>query len=391
MNFIKKIWQRLKEYKESFFTINQTKLTGFSRNLMILFFLTSLWLIASGINSSIRELKAPQNRYGYSCIDLISHPIDIFSFEEYRQGYFGDSTECKELETRYYIVKNDLQIQSNIKQIRLLEEKLSSTSYKINRLKNEYNGMLLEKISKQDQNNSILHTNAQNAKEKLKKLKTLEKDLQAKIANLKDPLNYPKIQDFILYIDHHKKSIQDGFAKTKRYFILKKSAKIFAFLIPIWLLFYLLSKRLEKRKQYIFAQLSFYVTSAAALYGLMELVRLIYYIIPKVFLSKLIAFFTSHNMIIILNILGIIFFLALFGLIINVIQKNHEKKKKAQNIQRNRLLKGRCLECNGSIDKEDEFCSFCGASTKKECHSCHTKIEKTALFCPKCGEKFQET
>jgi RNA polymerase subunit RPABC4/transcription elongation factor Spt4 len=387
MNFIKKIWQKLKEYKESFFTINQTKLTGFSRNLMILFFFTSLWLIASGINSSIRELKAPQDRYGYSCIELISNPIDIFSFEEYRHEYFGDSTECKELETRYYIVKNDLQIQSNIKQIRLLKEKLSSTSYKINRLKNEYNGMLLEKISKQDQNNSILHANAQNAKEKLKKLKTLEKDLQDQISKLKNPLNYPKIQDFILYIDHHKKSIQDKFAKSKKYFILKKSAKIFAFLIPIWLLFYLLSKRFEKEKQYIFAQLSFYVTSAAALYGLIELVRLIYYIIPKVFLSKLIAFFTSHNMIIILNILGIIFFLALFGLIINIIQKNHEKKKKAQNIQKNRLLKGRCLECNAIIDKEDEFCSFCGSATKKECHSCHTKIEKTALFCPKCGEK----
>ena len=390
MTFIKKIWQKLKEYKESFFTINQTKLTGFSRNLMILFFLTSLWLIASGINSSIRELKAPQNRYGYSCIELISHPIDIFSFEEYRHEYFGDSKECKELETRYYLVKNDLQIQSNIKQIHLLEEKLSSTSYKINRLKNEYNGMLLEKISKQEKNNSILHANAQNAKEKLRKLKTLKKDLQAKIANLKDPLNYPKIQDFMLYIDHHKKSIQDGFAKSKKYFILKKSAKIFAFLIPIWLLFYLLSKRFEKEKQYIFAQLSFYVTSAAALYGLIELVRLIYYIIPKVFLSKLIAFFTSHNMIIILNILGIIFFLALFGLIINIIQKNHEKKKKAQNIQKNRLLKGRCLECNAIIDKEDEFCSFCGSATKKECHSCHTKIEKTALFCPKCGEKSKE-
>jgi len=94
-------------------------------------------------------------------------------------------------------------------------------------------------------------------------------------------------------------------------------------------------------------------------------------------------------MIIILNILGIIFFLALFGLIINIIQKNHEKKKKAQNIQKNRLLKGRCLDCNGIIDKEDEFCSFCGSATKKECHSCHTKIEKTALFCPKCGEKIE--
>ena len=227
MNFFKKVFSGLKSFKKNFFTVNQTELTGLSKQLMILFFLTSLWLIAAGISSSVSQTTSP----------------------------------------------------------------------------------------------------------------------------------------------------------------LKMSVQVFAFLIPVWLLFYYLYKFLSKREKHIFAQLSYYVTIATMLHGLVELVELVYNVIPKVFLGKLIEFFTSHNMLIVLNILGVLFFLALFGIIIHGIQHNNEKKKIFKDRKVLNVKRESCFNCGTKRSHDDNFCAFCGEGLKRACVKCEKEIYKYTLFCNDCGEK----
>ena len=394
MSFFKKIFSGLKSYKNNFFTVNQTELTGLSKLLMILFFLTSLWLIAAGISSSVSQTTSPQDKYGYKCEQFVNNNyIRLFDFEKGNSAYhdmyidFGKELVCKGLQKKYKEVTDDHHIQSEISQIRILEQKTYDIGNKKRRLNQQYSNMLLEKISEQDKEKSILNSDADNVKKELDALAKKEKGLKALIAEKRNILNYPLLQEFVLLVDKSKEEVLTGLEKERKFYRLKMSAQVFAFLIPIWLLFYFLYKFLAKREKYIFAQLSFYVASAAMLYGLVELIQLVYSVIPKIFLAKLIAFFTSHNMIIVLNILGVLFFLVLFGIIIHKIQHNSEKKRVMKDTKVLNVKRESCFNCGTRRGKEDNFCAFCGEGLKTSCVKCEKEIYKYTLFCNDCGEK----
>ncbi|MCH9814264.1 MAG: hypothetical protein K0U47_10040 [Epsilonproteobacteria bacterium] len=396
MRIFQKIAERLREYKKSFFTINQTELTRFSKFLMILFFLTALWLIAMGIQSSISQTTKPGEKYGYQCEKFAkAKKLNIFDFQkpkrvlryDHRYESFGVAQECQTLKKSYRAILDNHHIQSEIDQIHILEQNLQASKMKQQRLNQEYTNMLLEKISEQDSENSILHSDADIVKSEVDALSKKEHNLKTLIAQKSDPLNYPAIQAFQLLIDKSGKSIVTQLEKERKFYRFKISMQVFAFLIPIWLLFYWLYRVLGKREKYIFAQLAFYVASAAALYGLVELIQLIYSIIPKVFLAKLIAFFTSYNMVIVLNILGVLFFLVLFGVIIHKIQKNHEKNRAKKDTKVLNVKNEKCFNCGSRRSERDNYCAFCAEKLKTECKACGKEIYRYTLYCTACGEK----
>ena len=392
MKIFKKIIRNIKDYKTNFFTINQIELTPFSKFLTILFFFTSLWLISMGIRSTFSQTLSPSQKYGYKCERFVSNSkLRITDFKKLgvksykRFDDFGSAPVCRKLKRKYMSIIEDSYIQSQISQIQILEQKKNIVGSKIRRLNREYSNMLLEKISKQDQKRSILHSNAAKVKKDLEDLSKKERNLKIMISKKSDILNYPKLKEFKSLVEKSKEPVLSGLERERKYYRFKISMQVFAFVVPIWLLFYLLYGFLTKKKKYIFAKLSFYVSSAAALYGLVELVELIYSVIPKVFLGKIIAFFTSHNMIIVLNVLGILFFLLIFGAIIHKIQLNNERKKLQKDTRVLNVKRGCCFNCGVKYDKKDSFCAFCGEELKTECEICENKIYKYTLYCTYCG------
>ncbi|GEM_PF-2271261 len=393
MKFIKKVLEAYRNYKREFFSVNQVELTGFSKALMILFFFTALWLIANGIGSSIHQSTPPEEKYSYKCEQFaqIDH-FTIFDFQKppgkYRNSYydfFGKAPQCQKVQKGYEKILSNHRIQSEILQIRKLEEQIRSLSLKQRQLKEQYSSMLLEKVSKQSPNKSFLNANADTVKERLAKLRSQKENLNKVIAQKKDLTNYPEIQEFISLRDKYADQILDNLSFERKFYRLKISLQVFAFVIPIWLLFYFFYRFFAKREKHIFAKLSFYVASAAALYGLIELIQLIYSIIPRLFLAKLIAFFTSHNMIIVLNVLGILFFLTLFGIIIHKIQQNQAKKRVLKDTKTLNVKRECCFNCGSKRSPADEYCGFCGEKLKTSCLSCNHEIYRYAPFCTACG------
>jgi hypothetical protein len=386
-----KILNQIKNFKKDFFTINQTELTPFSKFLMSLFFFTALLLIAVGIDSSIHQTTPPYKKYGYRCLHFAATKhLKLSDFQQqkhFNDDSFGTAPECKALQKAYRTITNNHHIQSEIQQIRLLEQKKNRITQQIRSLNQSYSNMLLEKISNHPKEKSILQAHADDVLKKLSKLRAEESELARRISRKKNIMNYPEIQKFTLLLNQQANLIKQNYEKAKRYYRLKISAQVFAFLIPIWLLFYALYRYLDKHRKFIFAKLSFYVASAAALYGLIELIQLIYSIIPKLFLAKLIAFFTSHNMIIVLNILGILLFLGIFGLIIHKVQKNHEKNRARKDTRVLNVKRGLCFNCASPRKESDTYCAFCGENLKTTCTSCQKPIYRYTLFCTACGSK----
>jgi hypothetical protein len=390
-----RIFEKVKRFKKEFFSINQTELAPFSKMLMTLFFLTSLWLIAEGIGSSIRQATPPEKKYGYECRYLASQKdFDLFDFSKrkyiFSDDSFGTDPACKRLLTAYKTITDDVHIQSEIDQLHLLQDRRNHIRREIDRINKNYPNMLLEKIGNQPKDKSILKTHADDARQKLSRLRAQESKLAEQIAKKRDIFNYPKLQEFVKLTDKLGDTILELYERERRFYRLKMSAQIFAFVIPIWLLFFALYRYLEKRKKYIFAKLSFYVASAAALYGLVELVSLVYSIIPKIFLAKVIAFFTSHNMVIVLNVLGILFFLGLFGLIIHKVQKNQEKNRARKDTRILNVKRGLCYNCASPRSDSDTCCAFCGVHLKTTCSACNAEIYHYTLYCTACGHALFE-
>jgi len=385
-----KFLKYLAKTKDDFFKINQTSLTGLSKLLMILFFLTSLWLISFGINSSIVQAIPPSKEYGYKCVSLAEkEDFRLYDFRDigWNKRDFGTSEECKVLKNLYTVPLRDFKVQSALDQEDSLRQRLYQIRSKKTRVKKEYSNALLEKIANQKKDKSILHSSSDTAKEQLQNFQRQENTLLEKLDEIKDIDNYKSIREFLIKKNAISSKILSDYAAAKRWYVLKVNGQIFAFIIPIWMLFFFLYRYLEKKEKYIFAKLSYYVSAAAALYGLAALVELIYSVIPKVFLGKIIAFFLSHNMIIVLNIIGILFFLALFGLLIHKIQKNHEKNKFKRDSKVLNLKKGCCLNCSLPREPGDMYCKFCGTELKKVCKKCNSVFWKGSVFCSNCGEE----
>jgi hypothetical protein len=245
--------------------------------------------------------------------------------------------------------------------------------------------MLLEKVAGQDLNHSILPSSASRASVDLKNTQTRLDQLRSQIKKLESLESYASYQKFNNYYQANREEIKMHYRSALRYYHFKRTMQAFAFLIPIWLLFYLLYRMMVSRRHFILSHLTLHVANVAALYALYYLILFIYDIMPKLFFQKIIAFFMQYNMAIVLNILAILFFIILFGVIIYRVQKNDTTGIKKRKQELLNIKQGRCSEC-GSVITGD-YCPVCGFKHYHTCPSCHQKTFSRGNYCIHCGEE----
>lgn len=65
-----------------------------------------------------------------------------------------------------------------------------------------------------------------------------------------------------------------------------------------------------------------------------------------------------------------------------------EKKRSSQTLPEE--VK-KCVSCLKTINKDFDFCPYCGAKQNYKCPNCGTILQKGFNFCPNCGEKRKDT
>ena len=398
---LQRIKRYLLEYKKSLFEINKKELSGTSKMLLTVFVFTVFVVIGWGLEWQLEQEKSPAKAYGTACKVLMNKKEDFsvrdFSRFAYRQeismqGHdgedpFGEDAVCKKLGTLYRAVANDTAFTADQKTLSEVQKKLQETQYKIQSLKDSYGSLLLEKVAKQEKKKSIFSTDAAKIKEELEKLQRSAEEYEASVLKLSDLNRYPAYKAFVEYYKAHKEELKEAYKHKVRYFSFKRTIQAFAFLIPVWLLFYAAYRFMVRREYYILSHLTLHVANVAAVYGLYYLVLLIYDIIPELFFQKIIAFFMQHNMVIVLNILAILFFIVLFGVIIYRIQKNDTTGAKKRKQELLNLKMGKCSECGCVID--GEYCFVCGFHHTTLCGACRQPTLRKGEFCRHCGAKMQ--
>jgi hypothetical protein len=382
---VSKNTQLYEEYKHSLFVIDQKELTGGAKFLLGIFVITVVIIIGWGLSWQTAQTKSPYQQFGYKCKKLVdrTEPITFGELESeyrlYKNGIkhigrlekFGDDPQCKKLESYWVAIYADPAFRDAITKLTQLRKSQKQVQYQIRRLKSNYSDMLLEKVVGQDLNKSILPSSASRASSDLKAAEQKLAQLKMQIKNLENLNAYDSYRNFDSYYRANKEQIAKHYRSAERYYHFKRTMQAFGFLIPIWLLFYLFYRAMVNRRHFILSHLTLHVANVAALYALYYLILFIYDIIPKLFFQKIIEFFMQYNMAIVLNILAILFFITLFGIIIYRVQKNDTtgSKKRKQELQNIKM--GRCSECGCVIN--DDYCPVCGFKHYAECPACHQK------------------
>ena len=397
----KKIKNYLREYRHSLFVIDQKELTGGAKFLLSVFVLTVFVIIGWGLSWQTAQTKPPQQQFRYACKKLAEKKEPI-KFSEIERDYtlyikgnryanlsgdFGDDPQCRRLGSALISVFKDPAFKNAQSSLKRLRYKREQVRYQIRRLKASYGDMLLEKVAGQSQEKSILPSSAAKASADLKAAEKRLASLDAEIKKLEDLQHYDSYRKFDQYYQSNREQIIRHYHSALRYYHFKRTMQAFAFLIPIWLLFYLFYRAMVSRRHFILSHLTLHVANVAALYALFYLILFIYDIMPKLFFRKIIEFFMQYNMTIVLNILAILFFITLFGIIIYRVQKNDTTGSKKRKQELSNIKMGKCSECGSVVS--GEYCPICGFKHYAECPSCHKKSLVKANYCTHCGAEMK--
>ncbi len=418
----------LQSYKKSVFTIDNKNLTVGSKIALLIFIFVILSIIGAGVSMQRSYIESPYEKFGHRCSNTLDKHKEIekfqnrdvsqdiygtnfrhkywslndFKYNHHRQSEynilreFGKNEECRQLGTLFLDVANNSAYEDKLILFDALNTQIVTTEGLIKSKTDEYSSMLLEDIAHQEKEFSILSSSSKVVKQELNALRAQLKKFQTHIEQVDSLTDLKVFHTFQRYIIDHKTSINEAHKSAIRYYRFQYTINTFIFLFPLWLLFYFAYRQLKKRSHLISAHLSVNVANVAALYIVFNLCALIYDIIPKVFLSKLVDFLSQYNLTVLLNVAVILIFMAIFGAFIYKIQKNRSIDDKAvieaenRALKTSRIKKRLCSECGSMNANEDKYCGHCAHSLQKTCQACHTINGTDHKYCSECSTPFIE-
>ena len=418
----------LTHYKTSLFEVDDKKLTRGAKAALFVFVLIIFMIVGSGVSIQISYINSPSENFGYQCINSIKKSKEIEKFQNrdvkkdlygshftykyweitdfkydhhFNSEYdilrqYGKDPLCQQLGTHFLDVANDSAYRERLIEYKAVRKSLSTMKSQVSKKEQEYSNMLLEDIAHQPKNRSILSSSSDHVKQELMKLQNNIDRLQKRLETLNSLNDLSSFTHFSAFIKEKGAEILERHVRALRYYKFHYTLNIFLFLFPTWLLFYIAYRLFKRNSRFILAYLSVHVANVTALYIIFYLLSFIYEIIPKIFLTKLIALLSSYNLTIVLNVSAIILFMLIFALFIYRIQKNSAKDLSAQSTkifkrqQYQWISAGLCSECGLKVKKEDIYCGRCRKSLKKVCQKCQKESESDDLYCRHCGESMSK-
>jgi len=125
---------------------------------------------------------------------------------------------------------------------------------------------------------------------------------------------------------------------------------------------------------------------------IISILNLIYILLPKIFLEKVLNFFYQIEIPFVVYYFVIVFFILIFGYIIVKIQKRYREniKRLEQNSISNiqSYNKGICHKCQNKVDYINmNFCPCCKNELKVKCPRCNKYTIKSLSNCFNCGNE----
>jgi len=394
-------------YKNNFVYTGKEKLSKLTILFIIFLDIFIFLTIGLGIDFQIKVLNNPNVTFSQECRNIInSKNLNdfnnyIYTYENYNNKY--QNIKEKEIDLRCKTIINEkLKIVKSEHNIGILKEKQrkinqdeSIVNSNLSYLRENYNTVLFEKMSSQDRSKSIIKDDisSENIKLKYNKYLKQKEELKKQKEDInKEFINSKSVKELIEFTNLNKKQILEDYKSASRAYKIKKELISLIFLFPLLFLSLYIMKKYLKNEKYTLYVMFKNIVIVILIPTIISILNLIYILLPKIFLEKVLDFFYQIEIPFVVYYLVIVFFILIFGYIIVKIQKRYREniKKLEQNTISNiqSYNKGICLKCQNKVDYINmKFCPCCKNELKIKCPSCNKETIKNLNNCFNCGNE----
>jgi hypothetical protein len=393
-------------YQNNFVYSGKEKLSKLTISFIILLNIFIFITLGLGIDFQIKVLNNPSVTFSSQCRNIVSSNSlnDFNNYVYFSKNYNGkyQSIKNEEMDARCSVILNKklkaVKSEHNIKVLRNNEKKLNTkqslVSSELSYIRENYNTVLFEKISAQESSKSIIKDNlsSENIKSKYNSYVKQNEDLKKEKVNIRKSFAASKsVKELSTFISVNKKQIQADYKSSRKSYEIKKELIALIFLLPLLLVaFYIMKKYLKDEKYTLYIMFKNIVV-VILIPTIISFLSLIYILLPKIFLEKVLKFFYQIEIPFIVYYFAIAVFILIFGYIIVKVQKRHRENIKS--LSENSISKTQsynksvCNKCSNKVDYLNmNFCPCCKNELKVKCENCNEDTIKSLNNCFNCGE-----
>ena len=268
-----------------------------------------------------------------------------------------------------------------------LQKETRELRSELDRIKGAYDTSLLETIAKQRQ----AGTN----------VASIQKEIADKTVALNELVNRQRLLETSLEQDRRvhelfalaagvseadRKSLRDELRRLNFWYPVKRLGMEMLFLLPLFLVFYFWNSRSIAGNRPYQTLVSSHLLVIVLIPVFFKLVELVYDIIPRKLLKKLIDILES------LNLVAIWHYLLIGAAILVALSLTYLFQKKLfsrEKLMQRRIAKGLCQHCGQHLPPNSQYCTACGGGQYRACSNCHEPTHVHGKYCKACGQMME--
>ncbi len=369
--------------------------------LVIILFLDIFILTAifNGLGEHTRQLASPDEYIPYTCRQIVidstwnasnrtdnlsaavlSYSLSYYRIEEKKQNVHP---VCAPYLGPIEKIRKDSGLVRAFEDRRKYVQEAKELEREITNLKGAYDTSLLETIAKQKQGQANVAAVKKNIQEKTNTLNALTRQiavLDEKInGNEQVRLLWEKIQTLQ---DKDRESLKADLRRLNFWFPVKKLGMQMLFLLPLFVIFYAWNNASIRKSRSVQTLVSSHLLVVSFIPIFFKIIEMIFDIIPKKLIKKIIDLLESLKLIAIWHYLVIALAVAVALFLIYIFQKKLFSREKL--IER-RISRSQCQNCGKQLPAGSPACPFCGFAQFKPCGACKKPTHVYGKFCRECG------
>lgn len=409
--------------KSTLFSFNNEPFSAFSILLIIILDIFLFITILTGIDSEKNMSPVVSVKYPFQCKNHFDpkykrsvwdnarrgYTYDTFPFVEYgsfnipthTEYYSGKNVQvyqdkrmaplCKELYEKIAAFSQSKEFQNNKALKNNLRNDKRNVVAEINNIEKRYNTALFEKLSAVDDERNT------KIKEQYYGLLQKEKNIDMQIKEVKKVSDYKGYQAYVDFIKQNRDAFNQEYDSYAFWQPFISFLYLLKFTLPLLLISFIAYRysispmRKMSVPNKLITLISSHILMITLLPIFIDVLRLIFHIIPRRFFERIIAFLYEYGFI----FLGYYFLMFLgvlsVGLIIFFIQRSVAKREKLRKEMKEKSLyidaynQKICPNCKNRADYTKHYCGFCGEALNRECNACKKLTPNHLEYCIECG------
>ena len=370
-------------------------------SMVILIFLDIFILVSifDGLDSHTRQLTSPDESIPHTCREMViqhqwngTSRLDKLTeiIQSYGTSYYRIEMKekrlhpiCAPLLGPIEKIKKDKDLAPSFETRRKFQTESRDLEQEISELKGPYDSSLLESIARQDRDKPAVDSIRMKVREKTAAMNALRGRLTAldERLNQAGPVKilWEKIEALA---ESDRDRLKSDLRSLNFWFPVKEFGMQLLFLLPLFAVFYIWNSTSIRRNRGVQTLVSSHLLVISFIPILFKTMELVYDIIPKKLLKKIMDFMISLNLIAVWYYLIIALSVAAALILIFIF---HRKLFSREKLAEKRIAKGLCQRCGKPMPPSSRACPFCGFSQFKACGQCQKPTHVHSKFCSECG------